>query len=545
MVAATIIFCLAFLLRLVGSNWGLPNESRNYSLHPDEFPNLAFSRAIEPSQGKFTPGFYNYGTLYFTTLRIASDVVLTYAGKEGQNGNLTPSDTRKIHAVGRFLNVLFGSLVPLVAFLLLRRYGDLWGACFGSLMLAVAPALIVHSRFQTVDMLALVTTVASLYCACRVLDEDSNWKREMMISSLMAGLSAGTKYTGVLALIPLFLALGIRLRHGAWIPAIIATLTCVGAFILSTPGSILETPKFLQDVAFEMDHTKTGHGFVFAATSPAFIYHVGNTWLGFGFIAALFGVVGLGLAAWEKKHWAWVLILFAALYLIVIARAEIKFMRYVLPMFFPLGVGFGYFITWCRNHPTSWKLPQVGVAIGILGVGGLDRGGLNGAIGFTAAMVATDARDQAGEYLRQHGAGKSVGLVSDPWFWSPTIYPDMDAPRFMGPNRLNAIRLGAQNPLVFRYIPPEGIEARFDWDVRRDLKPDYISFTSFEFAHLDRLKTAKKRSDLESLVLSRYEEFLGELGKQYVLDKIYNPAPVALVEDMEYVRPQVYIWKHK
>ena len=79
----------------------------------------------------------------------------------------------------------------------------------------------------------------------------------------------------------------------------------------------------------------------------------------------------------------------------------------------------------------------------------------------------------------------------------------------------------------------------------RDLKPDYISFTSFEFAHLDRLKTAKKRSDLESLVLSRYEEFLGELGKQYVLDKIYNPAPVALVEDMEYVRPQVYIWKHK
>ena len=81
------IFLIAFLVRLPGIGWGLKNDLRNASLHPDETPNFGYSRSVVPALGRFTPGFYNYGTLYLTAFSIASDVATGYTGapktKEG------------------------------------------------------------------------------------------------------------------------------------------------------------------------------------------------------------------------------------------------------------------------------------------------------------------------------------------------------------------------------------------------------------------------------------------------------------------------------
>ena len=116
------IFLGALVIRLVGIDWGLPNNIRAFSLHPDEQVNLIYARQIEPLKFKFTPGFYNYGTLYLTLLRIVSDVVGTYAGGFDQAGNLTPFGMGQVHLAGRILNSLFGAGLASVTYLMAARF---------------------------------------------------------------------------------------------------------------------------------------------------------------------------------------------------------------------------------------------------------------------------------------------------------------------------------------------------------------------------------------------------------------------------------------
>ena len=113
---------LAFLIRLLGVGWGLPNALHNQSYHPDELVIWSYAQQIEPSKLHFDPGFYNYGTLYLTLLRVASDVVSAYSGSEGW------AAIGQMHLAGRLLSVLFGAGTVWFVFQMLRRRTHLFGA---------------------------------------------------------------------------------------------------------------------------------------------------------------------------------------------------------------------------------------------------------------------------------------------------------------------------------------------------------------------------------------------------------------------------------
>jgi hypothetical protein len=52
-------------------------------------------------------------------------------------------------------------------------------------------------------------------------------------------------------------------------------------------------------------------------------------------------------------------------------------------------------------------------------------------------------------------------------------------------------------------------------------------------------------SEVQTLFVSRYKEFIGQLAKDY--DKAFDSDPMhnVMVEDMEYVHPRVVVWKRK
>lgn len=541
---AIAFFVVSMVLRLIGWTWGLPTQGQDFSLHPDEYPNAAFSQQIDLAKGKLTPGVYNYGTLYFTVLKVAGDVAITYGGNpEKPNERIA-----LVHKAGRFLNLVFGSLLPVVAWLALSRRGSWQGAGLAAGMLAVAPALTVHARFQTVDMLALLLSLAGLIAAFNILDEDEQALKWALIGGAFCGLSAGTKYVGIVGLLPIFVALAMRLKKGAVAGIVGATFVSAIAFFLATPGSFLDREAFWRDFQFELDHTKTGHGIVFSGTPNALIYHLGNFVLGFGALASILGLAGLLHGAKQKDRIAILALVFFAIYLIAIARAEIKFMRYVLPLFLPLAIGLGRLI---QNLPAemSEKAKKVALAGAVLSVAGIDRGGLMGSVQFALQMSMPDTRTVVAEYLKQDPS-KSVGVVSDPWFWTPTLYPETAAPRFAGPERIQAFREASPLP-VLQYLPETGIPDRYDWDTRllTDLKPDRVVFSSFETQAVDRIaalkKAGRKFTDIESLLADRYVAFAELLSKEYEVEKVFNPKPTILVEDMEYVGPTVWVWKKK
>jgi hypothetical protein len=548
-----LIVVLAFAYRLIGVGWGLPNDIRAISLHPDEQVNLIFARQIIPGQLKFTPGVYNYGTLYFTFLRFLSDVVGVYANGFDAQGQLTPGGMAAVHLVARVFNCLFGAITCGLVFAIGRRFLTTVGATFAAVACLVAPALVVHSRFQTVDAMATMFVVASLYWCIRALDASEPLRRAALWAGVFAGLSAGTKYVGFVAVMALIPAILLRAKAGVegegtqkpgWSNLGLAILACVGAFLVTTPGALLDREAFVRDFTFELNHSKEGHGIVFAQTAPAFLFHLGNLWQGFSLIGLLAGLYALARGSLLKSAQVVVIAVYFVLLYAAVSGGQIKFMRYILPTIPALALGVGYVVDLMRAKSEIGR--KVGIVLGLAVCGGLDKSGFVSSGTMTVQMLAADPRDLAGRSLKDKS---EVGLVSDPWFWSATVHPEMPMTRMFGPKRLLELWSGWTSPKVVRYMPENPAE-RYDWDKRlvTDLKPEYITFSSFEYAAVQRIADSKQGSDVEKLFASRYLEFVDELGKTYeIVPGAWDDGMGhrLMVEDMEYIHPRVTIWKRK
>jgi hypothetical protein len=542
------LFALALLLRLLGIGWGLPNDLRNQSLHPDELPIFSYSRQIEPTRLNFAPGFYNYGTLYLTVLRITGDVVAGYGGgPDPARPESLWEFAGRVHLAGRVLNAFLGAGTAVVLFLLLARFLNLFGATMGGLLLAVAPGHVVHSRFQTVDVPAVFLLVLSAYFALRLLPDregrlavGAEATKFAVLSGVFAGLSAGTKYTGILGLLTLAAAL-ILARSPGWAKtAGYGALAALGAFILTTPGILLDSGAFFRDFVFEITHTRTGHGLVFAGTSPGFMYHLGNLGVGVGVVATLLGLAGIVWGAANRQAWMLALLVFFLPYYLLIGRAEVKFLRYTFPLYIGLAAGFGYAVA--RGHERKgWGAALV--VGGMFAVAGFDFGGMRGAGTMTGWAMQPDPRDEAARYLRQVQPAGRVGMVMDPWFWSVPLFPDSPLGPIGAPftRRLDWLEAQAEPPAV---VVREADGSFIPWNPRlvAEVRPERVVFTSFEYLDVYRLRGVPNLPpDIEAQV-ERAAAFEEVLRREYRLERLYGVTPVQ-VHDLMYIRPAVWVWK--
>jgi hypothetical protein len=543
------IFLISFLLRLWGIGWGLPKEGQNWSYHPDEPVVYLYSRQIEPTQMDFEPGFYNYGTLYLTLLRVAGDVAETYGG-----GKELWERIGAAHMAGRLISALAGAGTALVVFLMLRRrLGDA-GALFGALLVAFAPGHVIHSRFQTVDVLATLFLALSAHFALKLLPTESGGEaagsdakayfKLALLAGLFAGLSAATKYTGILGLATFLLALAMAQIPGKPKLALAGCVSAVLAFIVTTPGVLLNSSKFLEDFKYEMQHTSQGHGVVFAGLPSGFVWHVYNLVVGVGAILALFGIVGLVWAMVRRDRAALALGAFFVLYFILIGRAEVLFLRYTFPLLLGLAYGFGWLVKLgLERRGWGHAIP----ALGMVGLGGLFGGGLGASAVASLWMSGPDPRDAAKRHIeaQMEGSGpKAVGLVKDPWFYTPPFFPDSGAPRAMPFEARDAAMRQSSSPVLQRFVPPNPDE-RFDWDSRLlDMRPEYVVFSSFETEGLDRLRGRSDLTPEQKLLTDRFVAFYERLKAEYELERTFGGTGWR-VHDLEYIRPLMWIWKRK
>lgn len=543
-----LVFAVALALRIIGLGWGLKNDLHSYSYHPDEPDIFLYSQAIEPGKGKFSPGFYNYGTLYLTALRIASDMTATYTGgMDPQKPETVTEFMSKAHLVGRSLSALAGALMAVFGFLILRRLTNVLGALFGAGLIAFAPGAVVNSHYQTVDMLSACFVAASTLCALRLLDRQISGKdalRFSVLAGVFAGLSAATKYTGGLVVLTAVASAGLSGRKDWWREGAASVAAMLLVFVVGTPGVLTDTTRFIRDFKYEALHTSTGHGIEFTATSSGFIYHFANLGVGVGLLLTLLGLAGLVIAAARKHSWAIALLVFFVPYYLLIGRAEVKFLRYTLPLYVGLATGFGWMIG--KAHERK-GYGQAVVGLGILGLGGIDGGGLRGTAAYDLWMAQQDPRDQAAHYLKDLAASDpqmSVGYVSDPWFYSVPLFKESSAPRrFPFDARMTAMD-AAQTPKLLFYRSRKEDPFAFDTRLITEAKPDYITLSTFETGPLERMSHASGLLPLEKLQADRYTDFYRLLQVQYTLARSFGgPAPT--VHDMEYVQPNVTVWKRK
>lgn len=590
------IFVFAFALRLLGIGWGLADDLHHQSLHPDEYLIWTKSQAIKPGEGKFDPGFYNYGTLYLTVLRVASDMTGAYTkmpDKGDEEGYW--AYVGRCNLAGRIISSLAGAGTAAVIFFILLRFANRWGAVFGALLPAVAPGFVVHSRFQTVDVLATFFLALSTLYAIRLLYppegvEKVDW-RSAILAGVFAGASTGTKYTGILVLLSLYAALLVSKRPQALKLALAGTGAALATFVITTPGVVLNTGKFMQDFAYEMAHTSSGHGLLFEGTSSAVLYHFANLQTGMGVLLCLASLVGLGyallrgtmatyrttyqgatgsfvgklvqskLAAIKQmgrdNPWVWVLLAFWVPYYLLIGRAEVKFLRYTFPLYVALAIGLGYAVSEARKRG-GWG--HAFVALALLGLGGFDYGGLRKTLTLSMDMAGRDARESSVDYLRklqEKEPNLTLGLANDPWYYSPQTFPDMGV--FRAAPFLQNMSLALpqmSKPRTLWYIPAElasnpkwtqeDLEKRPRWDPRllTEMKPDYVALSNFEVVDIERLSGRKDISESAQSEVSQASAFQKELAKLYVPFKQFG-IPGDTVNDMMYTQPVIYLWKRK
>ncbi len=548
-----VVLLVAFGVRLIGIGWGLPNELHNQTYHPDEQVIWSYAQAIEPTKLDFTPGFYNYGTLYLTVMRITTDVVSVYrGGPDPQNPDSVWAFVGACHLAGRYVSAIAGTIACALIFLMLRRVTHPIGAAIGGLLAALAPAWVVHSRFQTVDALAVCLLVASLYASVRLLDDPQPVKWALWAGAF-AGLSTGTKYTGALVLLALAVALVVRSKQGdsaVAVPKVLGmgVLVWLGTFFVATPGVLLETGAFLRDFRYEMLHTATGHGLIFERAPSGFFYNLLNLLQGLHPIPVFAGIAGLVMAVLTKQRFAWVVLAFAVPYYVLIGRAEISFIRYTLPLIVLMPI----FVGWLAGemHQRGGRARIVtGLSFFCIWAAAMPT------IDFSFAMSGTDPRDQLANYFkRESQPTTTVGLVSDPWYYTPALFKNTATMR--GKQRLwqQWEEMAATTaPRPVQYIPPNPDE-RHDWDVRLidEARPDYIVFSSFEVGPVSRLSDYPN----DYVEVRRFLEFHARLEAEYAVVNVPEPpagtnlkqryqAANYLVHDLEYVRPLYWVWKRK
>jgi len=493
------------------------------------------------------PGFYNYGSLYLFAYKIAGDMVSAYGGGADSNSEKDAwFHIRRVTIAGRVLSCLAGSASVMLVFLLLRRWTNLLGALMGSAALAIAPGALVHARFATVDTLAAFLFLASVYCAV-LLVPDRNRERLSSFcpvklsfwAGVLAGLSAGTKYSGILALTALAVACIWLPRSTRWKSLGAGLAGTVLGFLVSTPGSVLNSTKFLEDLKFELSHTSSGHGLVFAATQSGFLYHIGNLFAGLGVIVTVLGAIGLIVAAVRRHPWAFVILAATVPTYWLLGRAEVKFFRYVLPLMPLLCLGFGWLVGQAHSHPDrKWRITTV---LGMFGIGA----SLAQAIIFTSFMVSRDPRDQAADYLKSvAGNEDEVGLVSDPWFQTATLFPLSSVPRSVPFAQRDGFRRAATQPKLVQAIPDNPDERR-DWDFALlEAAPKWIVYSSFESDDLLRLAGKQPVPGEFQRQIEDFDAFIAGLKKDYRLEKVFG-AGGPTVHDLMYIRPTVYIWTRK
>ena len=257
---------------------------------------------------------------------------------------------------------------------------------------------------------------------------------------------------------------------------------------------------------------------MFEGVGNGALYHVTNLVVGFHIFALVMGLWGLGRAIKEKHPWALAIGLSFVAYFILIARAEVLFLRYTFPLYPALALGFAVFVG--RLHERQ-GLGRVGVAMAFLAVGAQ----ATSTVSITTEMMGEDARDRICRLIRSlSNESTVVGLVNDPWFYTPPFFPDSAMMR--GANGLQSSEM--------RAITAPRVVCSFgkSWDKHLLMnEPDFIVLSSFEVGDVDRLR-AKKIAGPEVDAFMEFDEIVVRDYNLIVEPEPKNPEPYRLARSM-------------
>jgi hypothetical protein len=391
------------VLRLYGIRFGLPSN-----FHPDEVPKVnAIMRMVDGNT--LDPQYFLHPSLLLY-LTYGMNTLLHLCGVEGSfrdtaflAGRLV-SATAGIGSIG--LTYLIGK------WLFSKQTGGL-----AALLLAVFPLHITCSRYLKED--ALLTFVVLLCVLVTIVAVQTQRRALLIVAGLVAGCTAGAKYSGILMVVVPASAPWIASRSikpdRSWLAwAFLAVLVAPLGFLMTTPYAWLNSAKFIKDFSSESRHMQTGHTVTITAWSQLWMYHFWRSiWPGVSGAVAALVCVAFGFLLRRGRLEDLVVIGMALLFYLpaeyVKAKPAPQPERYILPClpFLALGVAELVRAVSSRRHRALRALVPICVVVVVLSP--LFRSVQ------LAQEVANDTRDQLASWMKENLPHGSKVLMD----WKP------------------------------------------------------------------------------------------------------------------------------
>jgi hypothetical protein len=432
MVKRLLVLIVYAPLALIGLRWGLPTAERValwlgdplpdelpdhayvalHSMHPDEHKILEPLANMDPARLDFNPRHFDHPTLHIylvgAALGLARVAGLIEVAESQQFYLHNPEEMGRVYLIGRLLTVLFGAGLLLIVAALAGRIVGPSGTWVAPLCVVASAPFVVHCHYLTTDLpLTFWIALSALASTSR------SRKRAVWWSAAIAGLAAGTKYYGMIALVfPLYRVMS---RRSSFVrPARTAAATALlalGVFALTSPYVVL-APRDFKTTGYDVWHE------VFRRNGdPQEIYlytkKTGPGWLQYaghvipesvGLPLALASVAGLVLAVARRAPHRGVLLLGTVPYFLLIGSMPFHLVKHSLPLLPFLGVGAAALLFQVRGVLRFVLSVALGLCVGF---------GLAHSVNHVWVLRTEDSRVAAGTWLEEN-VPESVP-VARPW----------------------------------------------------------------------------------------------------------------------------------
>lgn len=326
-----LILAVAILARIGGVTHGV-------SFHPDERHIISVTERML-REGDPNPHFFAYGSFPFylhagmaLLLRPIWPFFATYDG---------------LYIVGRSIAVLCGVVT---VFLTFRIGGALSGSkqvgALAALLLALNVFHVQLSRFYTVDILLTALYLAALGSFLRIVR--GGGRSDYVISGVLVGLAVATKISALSLLAPFLIAVGYeRYRRSDWkrwrsyLGVVLTVGIAVVTFCSAAPYSLIDYTTFLQhnreQIAMTRGEWRPPYTVQYAQTVP-YLYPLEQiyryTFGALPALAAILGTVWVVMRQFRRPSPGVVVLLVGILpFLALVAGLQVKFPRYLLPIY--------------------------------------------------------------------------------------------------------------------------------------------------------------------------------------------------------------------
>jgi 4-amino-4-deoxy-L-arabinose transferase-like glycosyltransferase len=238
---------------LRGLDFGVHWDERYYQIRPVK---------TMVQTGILLPRFYGYPSFVYWVNGVSAltELPRVWRGPDRRQRLLTTMDTRDFLLRLRTIYLLLSSLtVVWVYWLVLRWRNSSLQALLAASFLGLSWEVAYHTRWVATD--SMLMQLGALTALLSVLAQRESRRRLLYMAAVVAGLGCGTKYPGVLLLVPVAIAAVCTEDERRGIPRRLLGVTAVfiGVYLLTTPATLLDPGAFLSDLRYEIRHYASGH----------------------------------------------------------------------------------------------------------------------------------------------------------------------------------------------------------------------------------------------------------------------------------------------